>query len=185
MKALEKLSLVVKRNILDKAGRLDTGRIGQFIGLISISILTWVALVWYLQGKSDRLATLAVLMGSSGIPMILYRVKDFIGSNTTGFDYPDNPNPEDVKKCGFLGRNFTDGKGRLDTGRIGQVQGVVVAAIALTYTMYKVIFCGEPVDITHLEIVCGASGFSMVLYRLKDFAQKYMEKKAGTQTEQS
>jgi hypothetical protein len=78
---------------------------------------------------------------------------------------------ERIKKIGFFGKNFTDGRGRLDTGRIGQVQGMIVTAIALGVAVYRITVLGQAVDTTHLEIVCGSSGFAMVMYRIKDFVQ--------------
>lgn len=168
-------SWFMKRNFLDKASRIDTGRIGQVVGLLAMSILTWVALVWFVQNKADKLAMIAVMMGASGVPMILYRVKDFLGSSGTAFDYTKMLPPEALKKQGFFSRNFTDGKGRVDTGRIGQVQGMIVTAIAVGVAIYRITILGTPVDTTHLEIVCGSSGFAMVMYRIKDFVQKKAE----------
>jgi hypothetical protein len=171
MDTLTILSWWFKRNFLDKAYRIDTGRIGQVVGLLAMTILTWVSLVWFIQGKADKLALIAVLMGASGIPMILYRVKDFLGSAGTGFDVERPVSAERIKKIGFFGKNFTDGRGRLDTGRIGQVQGMIVTTIALGVAVYRITVLGQAVDTTHLEIVCGSSGFAMVMYRIKDFVQ--------------
>lgn len=168
-------SWFMKRNFLDKASRIDTGRIGQILGLLAMSVLTWVALVWFIQYKADKLALLTVLMGASGIPMILYRMKDFLGSAGTSFDYKDLVDPKLLKKDGFFSRNFTDGRGRVDTGRIGQVQGMIVTGIALSIAIIRIVVYGQSVDATHLEIVCGSSGFAMVMYRIKDFMQKRKE----------
>jgi hypothetical protein len=185
MGTLTILSWFFKRNFLDRAHRIDTGRIGQIVGLITMSILTWVSLVWFVQNKVDKLAMIAVLMGASGVPMVLYRIKDFLGTAGSGFEYDQVASAKKISKLrSFFSKNFTDGKGRVDTGRIGQIQGMIVTTIALGVAVYRITVLNQAVDTTHLEIVCGSSGFAMVMYRIKDFMQKRNEVPAAPEGQQ-
>jgi hypothetical protein len=163
-------SWFLKRNFLDTKGRIDVTRIGQFGGLIAISILTWVAVVWFINGtKGVQLEQLAILMGESAAPMLLYRVKEWVGNQGSSFEYPEVITGKYAKGFRkFLRDNLTDGRGRIDTGRIGNIQGVVAMSVVVFYSMYVLIVLQQPIDEKHLAIVGGGSSFPMVMYRLKD-----------------
>lgn len=163
-----------KRNFLDIKGRLDVTRVGQFGGLIAISILTWVAIVWFVKGtKGVQLEQLAVLMGGSAAPMLLYRIKEWMGSQGSAFEYPELITGKYAKGLRkFLKDNLTDGRGRVDTGRIGNIQGSIAMTFVVFYSMYVLIVLQQPIDEKHLAIVGGGSSFPMLMYRLRDLFKK-------------
>jgi hypothetical protein len=168
-----------KRNFLDVKGRIDVTRIGQFGGLIAISTLTWVAVVWFINGtKGIQLEQLAILMGESAAPMLLYRVKEWMGNQGSSFEYPEVITGKYAKGFRkFLRDNLTDGKGRIDTGRIGNIQGVVAMSVVVFYSMYVLIVLQQPIDEKHLAVVGGGSSFPMVMYRLKDLFSRKTDSK--------
>lgn len=168
-----RVSWFMKRNFLDLNNRIDVTRLGQIFGLIALTILTWVSIVWFVKGKGVQLEQLAVLMGESAAPMLLYRVKEWLGKNGTTFEYPELITGKYAKGLRkFFRDNFTDGRGRMDTGRLGNIQGSIAMIFVVFYSMYVLIILQQPIDEKHLAIVGGGSSFPMLMYRLRDLFKK-------------
>jgi hypothetical protein len=92
-----------------------------------------------------------------------------VGNQGSSFEYPEVITGKYAKGFRkFLRDNLTDGRGRIDTGRIGNIQGVVAMSVVVFYSMYVLIVLQQPIDEKHLAIVGGGSSFPMVMYRLKD-----------------
>lgn len=80
-----------------------------------------------------------------------------------------------LKIWGFVARNFKknllDQKGRIDTGRIGQILGLVLMVLLVQYIMTHALKNTlENIDMNKILAIGGPSGLLMTLYRLKDFA---------------
>ncbi len=173
----------LKRNFLDVKNRIDVTRIGQVFGLGFLAILTWVGVVWFIQGKYQQLEMLTVLMGESAAPMLLYRLKEWAGKNGSAFEYPELITGRYAK--GFrkwLRDNLTDGKGRVDTGRIGNIQGALAIIVIVSWSIYKIVFKLEPVPEKHLLIVGGSGSFAMLMYRMKDIFERALASKKEEET---
>lgn len=72
-----------QKNFLDSRGRIDTGRIGQTIGLLLMVFLAKYLYDLAIANKLDQLDMSKVLGigGPSGVLMTLYRLKDFAGTS--------------------------------------------------------------------------------------------------------
>lgn len=164
----------VLANILDMKGRLDTGRIGQFIGMVSLTGMstwaTWQLLV-YKEAKGgmdpDRLKLFSIV---AAFPLALASMKDF--ARASGTVVPAKTRLPDTGLWGFVKRNLLDEFGRINIERIGHIFGMVnlaVIAIYLQYALYR----NLPVDLALATTLSADSGFPMLLYRVKEwFAKK-------------
>jgi len=161
----------IQLNFTDKVNRLDTGRVGQFVGLLSLLILTAVGITWFISRDYTGLENLMVLSGGAGIPMLFYRMKGFLGTDGNSYDRKDKVDSSYYSNKNWGVRNFTDEYGRFNTGRIGQVLGIVSMLILLIVSMYRIIFLGEVIKSEYIAYLGGESAFPMLLYRLKEFAK--------------
>jgi hypothetical protein len=73
----------IQKNSLDSRGRIDTGRIGQIIGLFLMVFLAKYLFDLAIANQLDKLDMTKVLGigGPSGVLMTLYRLKDFAGTS--------------------------------------------------------------------------------------------------------
>ena len=168
----------IKLNFTDNAERIDTGRIGQFVGLISLSIITYYTLYVILWGQHISMVIAALSSAMAAIPLALYRLKEFSGLAGTAFVRQKTLVPEDfLKESGFFKKNFTDEWGRIDTGRIGQFLGLGALTIIVSYIIYLYTYPFfndgqiKTVNVETLALLVGDSAYPMLLYRLKTFTK--------------
>jgi hypothetical protein len=161
-------------NILDMKGRLDTGRIGQFIGMVSLTGMstwaTWQLLV-YKEAKGgmdpDRLKLFSIV---AAFPLALASMKDF--ARASGTAVPANTRLPDTGFWGFIKRNLLDDYGRINIERIGHIFGMVNLAVIAVYLQYA-LYRNMSVDLALATTLSADSGFPMLLYRVKEwFAKK-------------
>lgn len=67
------------RNFTDIHGRVDTGRIGQFIGIALMYVSADYAVDCMLSGKELNVKVLTSIAGPGGILMTMYRLKAILG----------------------------------------------------------------------------------------------------------
>lgn len=165
-------------NFTDRAGRIDTGRIGQLLGLFFMLCISSYTAAMVMSGTYMTVQTAVMASIVSAFPMLLYRLKEFGGPASAKYDYPPFEDPKIFKKThNFLRKNFTDEYGRIDTGRIGQVIGlfymvVLCIFVSYIYILYPTFHSGEQATIQtdHLMLLGSDAGFPMLMYRLKQFA---------------
>lgn len=69
----------LEKNLIDKYGRLDTGRIGQFVGLALMVVAAWYSANQLIWGLPVDTGSLLAIAGPGGVLMTLYRLKAFTG----------------------------------------------------------------------------------------------------------
>jgi hypothetical protein len=161
-------------NILDIKGRIDTGRIGQFIGMFSLTLMsTWATwqLLFYQEAKGpisqDRLKLFSMI---AAFPLALASMKDFWQAGGTAVK-PHFVMPS-TGFLGFLAKNLLDQYGRINIERIGHIFGLVNLALITVYVQCALYFDFK-IDVELATVLSADSGFPMLLYRVKDwFAKK-------------
>lgn len=172
------LKRFLKINFIDNSGRLDTSRIGQVVGLIGISVVSWTALLRFIARDYEGVMNLAVLSALSIGPMALYRVKNYLGEYLY-LSITEEEMPEDRFRIrSFIKRNILDSRLRLNTGRIGQIQGIVILSVAMTIAVYRVVFRSEKVPDEVLSLLLADSGAPMLLYQLKKVLDSVVVRRA-------
>jgi len=78
---IQKWRSFYNNNFIDKYGRLDTGRIGQFVGIFLMIIAAKYAVSCLLTGIPIDGDLLIKIAGPGGILMTLYRMKGFTGES--------------------------------------------------------------------------------------------------------
>ena len=68
------------RNMIDQYGRVDTGRLGNIFGLVNMIYLTAIGTYGLLWNKPLDIELLGIVAVDSGVPMLLYRLKEFSGT---------------------------------------------------------------------------------------------------------
>lgn len=160
-------------NILDLKGRLDTGRIGQIIGMVSLTAMstwaTWKLLVYKeaVGGLSpERLKLFSIV---AAFPLALASMKDFFQSG--GTSYKPKTRLSEKGFWGFIKNNLLDEYGRMNVERIGQMFGLVNLAI-ITFYLQAALYLNFKIDVELASVLAADSSFPMLLYRVRDWMAK-------------
>jgi len=171
----KRLEVFGKLNFTDLAGRVDTGRIGQFVGLLGLISVTYYTLYVVIAEVGTNMVMAIMASVASGLPILLYKLKEFSGMQGTSYVRPPlEREPKYFKRMrSFFKKNFTDEWGRVDTGRIGQMMGLIALTIIMIYVVYVYtypLFHGgthKEISTDNLILLTTDSGMPMILYRLK------------------
>ena len=169
-------------NFTDLGGRINTTRIGQWIGLLSQIIITYYSLYLIIFHAKDNLERIVMLSIISAIPMILYSIKSYAGKEGNQYERKDKEYSlrKLSKMKSFLSKNFLDGYSRINTRRIGQLSGVLAMVIFTIWATYMVIF-GTPEqlallgEMNKLKLFTANALTPMILYQLKDLKGAVIE----------
>jgi hypothetical protein len=178
---VRKLKIWFSANFTDKSGRVDTGRIGQVVGLFLLMTVTYFMIyVIIFDNIPVNLKVASYLSGAGGLTMMMYRAKEFAGTAGSCFERREYTRVREFKNLGsFIKRNFTVGRhGRLNTGRIGQFLGLIALTTITCYAIWVMMF--QPLlgldqselDPDKMALVMGEGGLPMLLYRAKEFANR-------------
>ena len=162
-------------NFTDKAGRINTTRIGQWVGVFAQLIITYYSLWLIIWAAEDNLERIVMLSIISAIPMILYSLKSYAGKE--GNQYERKDKYYSIRKMNkiksFFSRNFLDGYARISTRRIGQMSGMIAMVIFTIWALIMVIFGNESQlkllsEMNKLKLFTANALTPMILYQLKD-----------------